>query len=64
MAVVRVYVNDRPIVLPRSMSVRHALIAAGFPPGDIPRRITDEWGQQIGEDGALTDDMRIVIEEE
>ncbi len=58
----RVYVNDRMVHLAPGMRVRHALIAAGWaadgPPGV---QVVDEWGNEVGLDGALADGARIFV---
>lgn len=58
----RVYVNDRPVDLLPGMTVRHALIGAGCP-ADLSgnRRAYDEWGNQLGLEGALSDGMKIYV---
>ncbi|MCL6621027.1 MAG: hypothetical protein K6T55_02900 [Syntrophobacterales bacterium] len=58
----RVYVNDRPVELAPGMRVRHALVAAGFPPDGRGLTVRDEWGHVIGLDGALSDGARITVE--
>jgi hypothetical protein len=58
----RVYVNDRPIELVRGMTVRHALIGAGLL--DLiakGKRVFDEWGNEVGLDGAAAEGMRIYL---
>jgi hypothetical protein len=59
----RVYVNDRNIDLLPGMSVKHALIRAGFL-GDIEsgKKVCDEWGNEIGLDGALAEGVKIYVE--
>jgi hypothetical protein len=58
----RIYVNDHSMELAPGMRVRHALIRAGFPldlePGLI---VCDEWGNELGLDGALTDGLKIHV---
>jgi len=58
----RVYVNDRPVELVRGMTVRHALIGAGLL-DRIGRggRAFDEWGNELGLDGAVREGMRIFL---
>ncbi len=58
----RVYVNDQPVDLVPGMTVRHALIAAGRL-DDIRagKRVFDEWGNEVGLDGALSDGARIFV---
>ncbi len=56
----RVFVNGAPVYLPAGMKVRHALIAAGLldKAGTAPKAY-DEWGNLLGLDGALSEDMKI-----
>jgi hypothetical protein len=58
----RVYVNDKPVELMPGMTVRHALINAGLlellAGGRKPR---DEWGNEVGLDGALAPEMKIYV---
>ncbi len=49
-------------MLMSDMNVRHALVAAGLWPLREQLRIVDEWGNQIGLDGAIHAGMRIVTE--
>ncbi len=58
----RVYVNDVPVDLVRGMTVRHALIGAGLL--DLigkGKRVYDEWGNEMGLDGAVAEGMRICL---
>jgi hypothetical protein len=58
----RVYVNQKPVEVLPGMSVRHALIAAGL--GDSlasGRKPYDEWGNEVGLDGALAPEMKIFV---
>jgi len=59
----RVYVNDRDVDLLPGMSVRHALIQAGLL-GDIEsgKKAYDEWGNEIGLEGALAEGVKIYVE--
>ena len=58
----RVYVNQKPVDLTPGMKVKHALvnagqmqaIAAGF-------KVYDEWGHELGLDGALVGGMKIFV---
>lgn len=58
----RVYVNDRPIDLLPGMRVRHALQRAGLleEVGSATRPL-DEWGNELGLDGALSEEVRIYV---
>jgi hypothetical protein len=59
---VRVYVNDQPLEVTPGMTVRHALIAAGLldllAAGPRPH---DQWGNEVGLDGALAPEMKIYV---
>lgn len=57
-----VYVNDKPVEIFVGMTVKHALISAGLL--DKTResiKIFDEWGNEIGLDGALTSGSKIYV---
>ena len=58
----RVYVNQQPVEVAPGMTVRHALIAAG----ELPRlkagqKTYDQWGNEVGLDGALAPEMKICV---
>lgn len=57
-----VYVNERPIELLPGMTVKHALIGAGLM-GEIlaGKKVHDEWGNEIGTDGALAEGTKIYV---
>jgi hypothetical protein len=58
-----VYVNDRPVDILPGMTVKHALIAAGLLKEiGVSRRVFDEWGNEIGSDGALSKGAKIYVE--
>lgn len=58
----RVYVNDREIELFAGMKVRHALIHEELLDQLASGKIVcDEWGNEIGLDGALVEDVRIYV---
>ncbi len=58
----RVYVNQQPVEVAPGMTVRHALLAAGLldrlRAGQKPH---DEWGNEVGLDGALSPEMKIYV---
>ncbi len=58
----RVFVNSREVELLPGMTVRHALIGAGFQ-NSLPEgvRVTDEWGNSIGMDGAVDEGAKILV---
>jgi len=58
----RIWLNDQPIVFVPGMKVRQALIQADLIQ-EIEKgvRVFDEWGNEVGLDGALEDEMRYVL---
>jgi hypothetical protein len=58
----KVYVNDRVVYIHAAMTVRHALLAAGVL-DDLSaiKKVYDEWGNEIGLDGALSEGARIYV---
>jgi hypothetical protein len=58
----RAYINDKPVDLLPGMTVRHALINAGLLKElDAKKKAYDEWGNEIGLDGALAEGMRVYL---
>jgi hypothetical protein len=60
----RVYVNDIPIDVLPGMSVKHALIRSGhLKEVEALKRVKvyDEWGNELGLDGALSEGMNIYV---
>jgi hypothetical protein len=58
----KVYVNHRPIEILPGMKVKHALIAAGLVKEvEHSKKVYDEWGNELGLDGALTEGMKIYV---
>jgi len=60
-----VLVNDIEVHLAPGMTVRHALVGAGLL-SDIEagKRVYDEWGNEIGLEGALYEGARIHVKSE
>ncbi len=58
----RVFVNNQEVELLPGMTVRHALIGAGFQ-NRLPEgaRATDEWGNLVGMDGAVDEGAKILV---
>lgn len=55
-----VFVNDLAVCIFEAMTVRHALLKAGVLDGlETSKKVYDEWGNEIGLDGALTEGSRI-----
>ena len=58
----RVYVNRKPVDLAPGMQVRHALIAAGQMAAIAAGlKVYDEWGHEVGLDGALSGGMKFFV---
>jgi hypothetical protein len=58
----RVYVNDIEVNILPGMTVRHALIGAGLVKDiETSKRVYDEWGNELGLDGALTDAAKMYV---
>ena len=58
----KVYVNDISIDLLPGMTVKHALIAVGLLKEiELFKKVYDEWGNELGLDGALSEGMKIYI---
>lgn len=58
----RVSVDDKRVDLLPGMTVRHALIAAGRLEEILAgKRVFDEWGHELGLDGALSGGMRLFV---
>lgn len=58
----RVYVNQRAVDVLPGMTVRHALISSGLlKEADPSMKVYDEWGNELGLDGALSDGMKIYV---
>jgi hypothetical protein len=58
----RVYVDEQPVDLVPGMQVKHALISAGRM-AEIAAglKVYDEWGHELGLDGALAEGMRLFV---
>lgn len=58
----KVYVNQTPVDLFPGMTVKHALIGAGLLETiEGSKKVFDEWGNELGLDGALSEGMRIYV---
>ncbi|MFZ2198016.1 MAG: hypothetical protein WAV13_09810, partial [Thermodesulfovibrionales bacterium] len=60
-----VYVNNQVVHIYAGMTVRHALLTAGVLE-DLKiskKKVYDEWGNEIGLDGVLTEEARIYVRE-
>ena len=58
----RVYVNEAAVEILPGMKVKHALIQAGLL-GEIElsKKVYDEWGNEIGLEGALSEGAKIYV---
>ena len=57
-----VFVNDKEIHLLPGMTVTHALTQAGLMESvKTGKRVYDEWGNEIGLDGALSENMKMFV---
>jgi hypothetical protein len=58
----KVYVNQRSVDVLPGMTVKHALISAGlFREIETSKKVYDEWGNELGLDGALSEGMKIHV---
>jgi len=58
----RVFVNQIPIDMVPGMTVKHALISGGLLKEiDRSKKVYDEWGNEVGLDGALSEGMKIYV---
>lgn len=58
----KVYVNYRPIEILPGMTVKHALIGAGLLKEiEELKKVYDEWGNEIGLDGAMSEGKKIYV---
>ena len=58
------FVNDQEMEIARGMTVKHALIQAGLL-AEIraSKKVFDEWGNEVGLDGALSEGMKLYVKE-
>lgn len=60
----RVYVNQKPVEVLPGMTVRHALVSAGLlEEVKGSKKVFDEWGNELGLGGELSDGMKIYVKE-
>ncbi len=58
----KVFVNQIPIDMVPGMTVKHALISAGLLKEiEQSKKVYDEWGNEVGLDGALSEGMKIYV---
>jgi hypothetical protein len=57
-----VSVNDKPVHLLRGMTVKHALTRAGLLEKlEQGEKVYDEWGNELGLDGALSEGAKVFV---
>lgn len=60
--IMTVYINDKPVDTMPGMKVKHVLIGVGLiDEVKEGRKVRDEWGNELGLDGALNEGMKIYI---
>jgi sulfur carrier protein ThiS len=58
----KIWVNDQPVDLLEGMTVRHALIQLDLLESvEQGQRVVDEWGNQVGLDGAVEEGQRFAV---
>ena len=58
----KVYVNQKSVDVLPGMTVKHALISAGlFEKIESSKKVCDQWGNELGLDGALSEGMKIYV---
>lgn len=58
----KIYIDDREVDLLPGMTVRHALINAGLLQEAVQgKKVYDEWGNEIGLDGAVAENTKIYL---
>lgn len=58
----KVYVNDMEVYILQGMSIKHAILSADLY-NEIKngKKVYDEWGNEIGLDGAIYENMKIYV---
>lgn len=58
----KVYINDREVTLAGGMTVEHAIIGANLSDEiKAGKKVYDEYGNEIGLGGALTEGTRVYV---
>lgn len=57
----KVYVDNSAVFVSEGMTVRHALLAAGRLEKEKMFIIRDEWGNEVGLDGALHEGRKLFV---
>jgi hypothetical protein len=60
----KIFVNEQEMEIARGMTVKHALTQAGLL-AEIraSKKVLDEWGNEVGLDGALSEGMKLYVKE-
>jgi hypothetical protein len=57
-----IFVNGLAVEVFPGMTVRHAILAAGLlEEVGLGRKVFDEWGNELGLDGAVAEGMRLSV---
>lgn len=60
--IISVYVNDEEVNVLPGMTVKHAVVSAGFfEEIEASKKIFDEQGKEVGLDGAATEGMKLYV---
>jgi hypothetical protein len=61
----KIFVNDQEMEITRGMTVKHALTQAGLL-AEIraSKKVFDEWGNEVGLDGALSEGAKLYVKDE
>jgi len=60
----KIYVNDQPVEIAPGMTVKHALRQAGLLEEiRSSKKVFDEWDNEVGLDGALSDGAKLYVRE-
>jgi hypothetical protein len=58
----KVYVDDKPVQVLPGATVKHTLIRAGvLEEIERGKKVYDEWGNEVGLDGALSEGMKLSL---
>jgi VIT1/CCC1 family predicted Fe2+/Mn2+ transporter len=58
----KVYVNQKSVDVLPGMTVKHALMSTGlFKEIEASKKVYEEWGNELGLDGALSEGMKIYL---
>lgn len=58
----KVYVNDMEVYILQGMSIKHAILSADlYDEIKNGKKVYDEWGNEIGLDGSIYENMKIYV---